>query len=150
MKCTDARSAMLECELAELSPSGAAPLSRHLAECRPCLARAQAIERGTQSLRVAAAARQPIHHPLARPGTRRLLLAGALAVAAGLLAIVALRVEPGATMPAAPSRPAVVALPRSAPNAGLITIDAAQGRAVSIVRGDETVDVVFHQTVTND
>lgn len=147
MKCTDASAAMLECELAELSPRGTSLLSQHIAACSECLARAEAIALRTDALRVAVLSRRAGGAKArARHHSRRVGMIGALLVAASLFLFVTLRDKsPSADVATQSRRPPVRVFEQ-----GTITIDDAQGRAVSIRRGQDTVDVVFHQPVTND
>ncbi|MEO5815512.1 MAG: hypothetical protein ABIT20_09560 [Gemmatimonadaceae bacterium] len=134
MKCTEARSAMLECELTDLSQQGTGKLARHIERCGDCRARADAIVARTGTLRTALAARR-------RPGAgltfrRRGRAIGALMVAAGLVVVVALaRRAPDA---------AIAPMPQAAEHRSPITIESAQGRAVTVVEGRDTIDVVFH------
>jgi len=139
MNCTEARSAMLECELADLAPQGAGALARHIAGCGDCRARADAIVAHTETLRTTLAARG---RPDARRTFRRGRTIGALAVAAGLLVAVAL-------VRRAPHAP-ITPLTDTVQERGPVTIENAQGRAVTIVEGRNTIDVVFHIPEPNE
>jgi len=139
MNCTEARSVMLECELAELSPQGTGRLARHIGQCGDCRARADAIVARTGTLRTAIVARG---RPAAMLTSRRGRAIGALTVAAGLLAVIAL----ARRAPLGPSAP----LPEAAQHRSPVTIENAQGRAVTIVERRNTIDVVFHIPEPNE
>jgi hypothetical protein len=63
-------------------------------------------------------------------------------MAAGLLVVVAL----ARRAPHAPVAP----IPRAAQHRSPITIENAQGRAVTVVEGRDTIDVVFHIPEPNE
>ncbi|MDB4892746.1 MAG: hypothetical protein JWL61_4601 [Gemmatimonadetes bacterium] len=139
MNCTEARSAMLECELADLAPQATGRLARHIGRCSDCRARADAIVARTGTLRTALAAR-------GRPGAERVFrrgrAIGALSIAAGLVVVVAL----ARRAPHAPIAPIPQALQQLSP----VTIENAQGRAVTVVERRDTIDVVFHIREPNE
>lgn len=138
MNCTEARSAMLECELADLAPEGTGTLARHMERCGDCRARADAIVARTGALRTAFAVRG---RPRARLTSRRGRAIGALTAAAALLVVVALaRRAPHA---------AIAPVPLAAEHSP-VTIENAQGRAVTVVERGDAIDVVFHIPERNE
>lgn len=139
MNCTQARSAMLECELADLAVPETGRLARHIGGCGDCRARAEAIVAGTGTLRTLLASRA---RPGARLTARRSRAMGALTVAAGLLIVVAL----ARRVPRAPIAPEARAALQRSP----VTIDNAQGRAVTVVERRDTIAVVFHIPESNE
>jgi hypothetical protein len=139
MNCIEARSAMLECELADLAPQGTGRLAQHIGQCGDCRARADAIVARTGTLRAALAARG---RPAAGLTFRRGRAIGVLTMAAGLLVVVALTRR-------APHSP-LAPIPQAAQHRSSITIENAQGRAVTVVEGRDTIDVVFHIPVPNE
>lgn len=133
MNCTEARSAMLECELADLAHQGTGRLAQHIGRCGDCRACADAIVAPTGTLRTALAARV---RPGARLTARRRRAIGALSAAAGLVVVVAL----ARRAPQTPIAPVARAEQRRSP----VTIENAQGRAVTVVERRDAIDVVFH------
>jgi hypothetical protein len=135
MNCSEARSAILRSELAELAPGATGGLAQHIERCEQCRAYARMIIGRTGMLRSAVVARGP-SVPRRRTSRRRVI--GALTVAAGLVAAVALARR---TLDA-PTRIISEHGHGSAP----VTIENAQGRAVTIVEHRDTINIIFHAT----
>lgn len=134
MNCAEARTAMMRCELAALAPQAVGTLAEHIRQCDDCRASADVILTRTAGLRHAIDARkQPSRR---RHALRRRGVAGALTIAAGILAVAAIarRVSPGSTANS----------PQETPRHSPITIENAQGRAVTVVERRDTIDVIFH------
>ena len=133
MNCTEARSAILRCDLAELAPQATGELAQHIARCGDCRVRADMLIASTATLRSAVGARG--RFDVGHTVTHRRII-GALTVAAGIVAVAALALRTPRSSTPIVSRATQDRLP--------ITIENAQGRAVTVVEGRDTINVIFH------
>jgi len=147
MNCAEARDAMLEAELADLSPGSGSELGRHLAECAGCRAAAARIAGAEAALAQRLAAARPRLDESAaiaraaaagrrRARVRRVGASGTLAAAAALAALLLLPVHRGP----GPEPPPV---PPGAPAGFSVTASPGQGLVV-LQPADSTIVVVWY------
>ena len=141
MNCATARALLLEADRLDLRGEGGTELSRHLRECAPCRAAAEAIVRAEAMLKRRLDASRPTRtvEQIVRVAEARRRGARArrawrvlpLAAAAGLAAILLVR-----RPPALPSLAPPVAQPR-------LSVTAPPGRNVAVLQTDNPDVVVY-------